>query len=86
MAMIPVDPMRVEVETGWFDARPRRIRWGTERLPVTGLTVVRDETQAYPVATGPRIRFEVETPRARFALTYRPRGRRWILDGIDQAA
>jgi hypothetical protein len=86
MAMIAVEPTQVEVETGWFDLRPRRIRWGAERLPVTGLSVLRDETQAYPVATGPRIRFEVETPKARFALTYRPRGRRWTLDGIDRAA
>lgn len=86
MALIPVEPVPIQVETGWFDVRPRRIVWGTESLPVIGLAAVRDETQAYPVAVGPRIRFEVETPRARFALTYRPRGRRWTLDAIDQAA
>ena len=86
MAMIPVDPVPVRVQTGWFDVTPRRVTVGDESLTVTALAAVRDETSAYPVTTGPRIRFEVETPGARLALTYRPRGRRWTLDAIDRAA
>ena len=35
-----------------------------------GSRVVREEAAAYPVITGPRTLFEVETPRARLALTY----------------
>lgn len=86
MAMTQVDPVPVRVRTGWFDGRPREIRWGDERLPVLGLAAVRDETSAYPVAVGPRIVFEVRTPRAMLTLSYRPRGRRWTIDAMDQAA
>jgi len=86
MAMIRVDPVAVNVRTGWFDGAPREITWGEEILPVTALSVIRDETSAYPVATGPRILFEVETPGGRVALSYRPRGRRWTVEGIDRAA
>jgi hypothetical protein len=86
MTMIRVDPVAVRVRTGWFDMTPREITWGAETLPVTGLASVRDETSAYPVETGPRVLFEVQTPRARLALTYRPRGRRWTLDAVDAAA
>ena len=70
MAFIRVEPVQVHVRTGWFDGRPREITWGDERLPVTRLTAVREEAAAYPVITGPRTLFEVETPRARLSLTY----------------
>ncbi len=86
MAMIRVDPVAVQVRTGWFDGRPREITWGGKVVPVTALASIRDETSAYRVATGPRILFEVDTPRGRVALSYRPRGRRWTVEGIDRAA
>ena len=38
-----------------------------------GWRVVREEAAAYPVITGPRTLFEVETPRARLSLTYHHR-------------
>ena len=38
---------------------------------------------AYPVVTGPRTLFEVETPRARLALTYQHRSRRWTITALD---
>ena len=69
MAMIRVEPVEVHVRTGWFDGSPREITWGDQRLPVTRLAAVREEAAAYPVITGPRTMFEVETARARFALT-----------------
>ena len=37
-----------------------------------------------PVITGPRTLFEVETPRARLALTYHHRSRRWTITGLDE--
>jgi hypothetical protein len=83
MAMIRVEPVQVRVRTGWFDGSPREITWGTERLPVTRLTAVREEAAAYPVVTGPRTLFEVETPRARLALTYQHRSRRWTITALD---
>ena len=72
MAFTRVDPVQVHVRTGWFDGRPREVTWGATRLPVTRLSVVREEAAAYPVITGPRTLFEVETPRARLSLTYPP--------------
>jgi hypothetical protein len=84
MAMIRVDPVEVHVRTGWFDGCPREITWGDERLPVTRLASVREEAAAYPVITGPRTLFEVETPRARLALTYQHRSRRWTITALDE--
>jgi hypothetical protein len=84
MAMIRVEPVEVHVRTDWFDGRPREITWGDERLPVTGLALVRHEDAAYNVAIGPRTVFEVTTPRARLSLSYRHRSRRWTVEGLDR--
>jgi hypothetical protein len=84
MAMIRVEPVEVHVRTGWFDGTPREITWGDERLPVTRLAAVREEAAAYPVITGPRTLFEVETPRARLALTFQHRSRRWTITALDE--
>ena len=83
MAMIRVEPVEVHVRTGWFDGSPREITWGEERLPVTRLAAVREEAAAFPVVTGPRTMFEVETPRVRLALTYQHRSRRWTITALD---
>jgi hypothetical protein len=74
----------VRVRTDWFEGRPREITWGAERLPITSVTLVRHETFAFPVAAGPRTVFEVETARARLALTFQHRTRRWTIDGLDE--
>jgi hypothetical protein len=84
MAMVRVEPVPVRVRTDWFDGRPREINWGDERLAITSLALVRHETFAYPVAAGPRTVFEVDTPRARLALTFEHRTRRWTIDGLDE--
>ena len=84
MAMVRVDPVRVEVRTDWFEGVPREITWGDERLRVTRVVAVRDERAAYPVVTGPRVVFEVDTPRARVVLSYRQRGRRWAIEGVEE--
>jgi hypothetical protein len=83
MAMIRVEPVEVHVRTGWFDGSPREITWGDERLLVTRLAAVREEAAAYPVVTGPRTLFEVETASARLALTYQHRSRRWMVTALD---
>jgi len=83
MAFIRVEPVQVQVRTDWFTGRPREILWGSERLSVTRLAVVRDETSAYPVISGPRTLFEVDTPRARLSLTFQHRSRRWTVTGLD---
>lgn len=86
MAMIRVEPVEVRVRTDWFDGRPREVLWGDDRLPVTAVSAVRHEDSAYPVTTGPRTIFEVDTPRARLALSFRHRVRRWTIEGLDQVA
>jgi hypothetical protein len=84
MAMLRVEPTPVHVKTDWFDGRPREITWADERLPITSHTLVREERSAYPAETGPRSFFEVQTPRARFQLTYQHRRRRWLVEAADQ--
>jgi hypothetical protein len=83
MAMIRVEPVQVRVRTGWLDGSPREITWGDRRLRVTKLTAVREEAAAFPVITGPRTLFEVETGRTRFALAYQHRSRRWTVTALD---
>jgi hypothetical protein len=84
MAFIRVDPVEVRVRTDWFSGRPREITWGDERLTITSLAAVREEAAAYPVITGPRTLFEVQTPRARLSLAYLHRSRRWTVTGLDE--
>lgn len=84
MAFTRLDPVEVRVRTDWFSGRPREITWGEERLPITQLSAIREEAAAYPVITGPRTLFEVETPRARMALTFQHRSRRWTVTALDE--
>ena len=84
MAITRVEPVRVQVRTDWLTGRPREIHWGEQVLFVTNIAKVRRETAAYPVAIGPSRTFEVDTPRVRLALTFRHRGRRWTVDGVDR--
>ena len=83
MAFTRVEPVQVNVRTDWFDGTPREIRWGDQRLTVVALASVREEAAAYPVITGPRTLFEVETADARLSLTYQHRSRRWTVTGLD---
>jgi hypothetical protein len=86
MAMVRVAPVTVQVRTDWLRGIPREITWGEDRLTVTRLVSVRDESAAYPAITGPRTLFQVDTPALRVALTYMHRSRRWTIDGLDNAA
>ncbi len=86
MAMVRVAPVTVQVRTDWLRGMPREITWGEERLPVTRLVAVRDESSAYPAITGPRTIFEVDTPAYRLALTFLHRSRRWAIEGLDDLA
>ncbi len=83
MAFTRVEPVQVHVRTGWIDGSPREITWGDQRLHVTRLAAVREEAAAYPVITGPRTLFEVETAVARLSLTYHHRSHRWTVTGLD---
>jgi len=83
MAMVSITPLKVRVRTDWFSGKPHAVQLGDELLPILSVARVRDESAAYRRDVGPRTRFEVETPRARFLLTFLHRGRRWLIDGLD---
>ncbi|MER3418269.1 MAG: hypothetical protein C4343_03990 [Chloroflexota bacterium] len=85
MAMMRVESVPLRVRTSWLDGRPRVVEWGTERLPVLDVAAIRDETAAYRAETGPRTLFEVATPKARLAVAFGHRDRRWTLEAVDDA-
>ncbi len=84
MAMTRVEPVPVQVRTDWLRGLPREITWSGQRLQVTGLVAVRDESAAFSQALGPRTVFEVQTPVARVTVSYRHWSRRWTIDGLDR--
>ncbi len=83
MAMVRISPLEVHVRTDWFDGRPRSIRIARATVPVVAVEAVREESAAYPAATGPRTLFRVLTPAARYALTYEHGRRRWFVEALD---
>jgi len=85
MAMVRVEPLEVRVRADWFDGRPREVTLAGRRLRVLEVLGVRDESSAYPVVTGPRTLFEVETADARMTLAFRHRYRKWTVEGVDLA-
>ena len=86
MAMIRVEPVEVRVRADWFDGRPREVTLNGRKLRVLDVIGVRDESAAFPVVTGPRTLFEVETADAVLQLSFRHRSRRWTVEGMDQKA
>jgi ABC-type Fe3+-hydroxamate transport system substrate-binding protein len=62
--------------------RPREIRAAGQRLAVTGLESVRQETAAYPLGVGPRRVFVVEAARRRYRLVHLLRDRRWTVEEL----
>jgi len=83
MAMVRVEPVEVRVRADWFDGRPREVTLGGRRLRVLEILGARVESAAFPVVTGPRTLFEVETADARFTLAFRHRSRKWMLEQVD---
>ena len=85
MAMVRVEPLEVRVRADWFDGRPREVTLDGRRLRVLEVLGVRDESSAFPVVTGPRTLFEVETADAKLTLAFRHRSRKWTVEGMDLA-
>jgi hypothetical protein len=75
-AMTPV--VGVDAASG----RPREIRADGQRLAVTALESVRDETAAYPIDAGPRTVFVVTAADRRYRLTHLLRDRRWTVEEL----
>ena len=83
MAMVRVEPVEVRVRADWFDGLPREVTFNGRRLRVLDVIGVRDESSAFPVVTGPRTLFEVETADARLQLSFRHRSRKWTVEGLE---
>jgi hypothetical protein len=83
MAMVRVEPVEVRVRADWFDGTPREVTFNGHRLRVLDVIGVRDESAAFPVVTGPRTLFEVETADARLQLSFRHRSRKWTVESVD---
>jgi hypothetical protein len=62
--------------------RPREIRSAGERLAITVLEAVRDETSAYPADTGPRTVFVVRSGVRRYRLVHLLAERRWTIEEL----
>ena len=86
MAMVRVEPVEVSVRADWFDGRPREVTLDGRRLRVLEVVGVRDESAAFPVITGPRTLFEIETADARMTLSFRHRSRKWAIEELDPHA
>ncbi|HEX2626887.1 MAG TPA: hypothetical protein VHL56_08275 [Candidatus Limnocylindrales bacterium] len=83
MAMVRVEPVEVRVRADWFDGTPREVTLNGRRLRVLDVIGVRDESSAFPVTTGPRTLFEVETAEATLQLSFRHRSRKWTVEGLE---
>ena len=86
MAMVRVEPVEVRVRADWFDGRPREVTLDGRRLAILEIVGVRDESAAFPIVTGPRTLFDVQTSDARLQLSFRHRSRRWTVEGMETKA
>lgn len=66
--------------------RPREIRAHGQRIAVSALEAVRDETAAYHMDTGPRTVFLVRAGGRRYRLVHLMRDRRWTLEELESPA
>jgi hypothetical protein len=75
-------PTSTSVSVDTATGRPREIRTDGQRLAVTALESVRDETLAYSLQTGPRTVFVVHAAGRRYRLTHRLDDRRWTIEDL----
>jgi len=76
----PAVGVTVDAATG----RPCQIHSAGERLTITALEAVRDETAAYPAGWGPRTVFVVRAGERRYRLVHQIRARRWTLEPLAE--
>lgn len=80
--MFNLIPTLTSVSVDNATGRPREIRTDGQRLAVTGLESVRDETSAYPPDAGPRTVFVVHAAGRRFRLIHELDARRWTIEEL----
>lgn len=73
---------RVEVDAS---GRPRSVHATGRWQVVSAIEAVRDETAAYPIASGPRTVFVVKAGGGRYRLVHLLRHRRWTVERVDDA-
>lgn len=83
MFQLNTNAASISVSVDGGSGRPREIRAHGERMVVSSLEAVRDETAAYPVDTGPRTVFVVRAGSRRFRLVHLVRDRRWTLEELS---
>jgi hypothetical protein len=77
-------PAATSVSVDAATGRPREIRTDGQRLAITSLESVRDETLAYPLESGPRTVFVVRAAERRFRLVHQLDDRRWIIEDLGR--
>ena len=75
-------PAATSVSVDSATGRPREIRTHGQRMPITALESVRDETSAYPLESGPRTVFVVRAAERRFRLIHQLDDRRWTIEDL----
>jgi hypothetical protein len=80
--VINLIPTATSVSVDSATGRPREIRTDGQRLPVTALESVRDETSAYPLDSGPRTVFVVRAADRRYRLIHRLDDRAWTIEEL----
>jgi hypothetical protein len=85
MSLVSIIPAEASVRCT-STGRPRELRVGRDRLAVTAIESVRDETAAHPVTSGPRTIFVVRTGAWRMRLCFDHRERRWLVEALDPGA
>jgi hypothetical protein len=81
---LPSPGLSVSVERR--SGRPCAFRVDGQRLAVTSMEGVRDETAAYSVETGPRTVFVVRSGQRRYRLVHLLRERRWTIEELPLRA
>jgi len=85
MSITHVSQPSAMVAVDGASGRPREIRAHGERLAVTALDAIRDETAAYPPQTGPRRVFLVRSHERRYRLVNLLRDGSWTVEEISIA-
>lgn len=80
--MFSLIPASTSVSVDAATGRPREIRADGQRMAVTALESVRDETSAYSLRTGPRTVFVVQAAGRRFRLIHQLDDRRWSIEDL----
>ena len=82
--MFNLIPAATSVSVDTATGRPREIRTDGQRLAITALESVRDETSAYPLESGPRTVFVVRAAERRFRLIHQLDDRRWTIEDLGR--